>query len=662
MHPHTGTSAPILKPSPLHLVHLGCVTGAVAGLIESLIVAPLQGATYSAAAAVNTTFFYAVVWGVVGLLVGVLARVAAIRFRSVDSVTAGAFLIVLLPFALVLVHVNITYLPNLLWGKSLAVDAAILVAAVAVFLVFRAVWRRLAARSPGRRRGRRPLMIASVVLVALVAVLALTEGRDDEGATMTIEGRIDGRNVLVLLIDTLRADHLGCYGYDRPTSSFMDELAGEGVVFENAYAQGSRTREATASIVTSYFASTHGSTDYKSILPSSSPTLMQLAKAAGHRTAVVSSNALVSPTFGFGRGVDYFYCHQPTIHSRTLLLQGARRVFGRIPMLKWIYTGLNSMDRILPMRGERYPFESNDPHAMHSAFLSWLDEEPEREFFAYLHYMDPHAPYDPPAPYDTMYDADYCGEAMVRPPVFAETMLPFDEGNPLAEDAYCNLVAHYDGAITYLDDALRDLFAELERRGLMENTLVVLVADHGEEFYDHRGWGHGQSVYNELIHIPLIMRLPGVLPAGARYESTIRQVDLLPTILGAIGVEQTLEAFDFDGVNLWTLVAGGHDDWPEPPVIAEVFHGPQYSRAFKSGDHTLIHAKGVTTEIVMLFDLSADPEQTRDIAESRPDLAASMFAQLQSLTDRARSRRFETDTMPLDEGTREKLRALGYLK
>jgi arylsulfatase A-like enzyme len=251
---------------------------------------------------------------------------------------------------------------------------------------------------------------------------------------------------------------------------------------------------------------------------------------------------------------------------------------------------------------------------------------------------------------------------MTAAQVFPGTMLPFDEGVPLPEDKLTNLVAHYDGAITYLDEAIGRLLRALDSRGLLGTTLVVLVADHGEEFFDHRGWGHGQSVYNELIRVPLVMSLPGVLPGGTHVDSTVRQVDLLPTMLGAVGVEETLEALDFDGINLWGLLSGGDYDWPEPPVMAEVFHGPQYSRAFKTGNSKLIHAKGAGEERLMLFDLSVDPGEMHNIAEERPDLTESLYAQLENLVADARSRRLETGTTTIDEGTREKLRALGYIR
>jgi arylsulfatase A-like enzyme len=610
---------------------------------------------------INTSVFYAIVWALFGLLIGLAAVALGGRLPGLDRPALEALVVSVAVLVLVGSYVNVMFLPSMFSPISFTVDLLMLGAAALLWHGLKAIRRRRSGRSSGRRRPG-ALMGFTIMIAAALVLVALLPSPDAEARSVRVGPHKEGRSVLFLLVDALRADHLGCYGYGRPTSPNMDKLASDGVLFLSAYAQGSRTKETTASIVTSYYASTHGVFDFSSVLPTSSPTMMEIAKAAGYRTAVFSANSLVSPSFGFGRGVDSFYCDAPSEVGRTLLMETARNVGIRIRLLSWLPRALRSLDALLPVRDAQYPFRGGDPRIMNELFLSWLDEDPGQDFFAYLHYMDTHAPYAPPPPYDTMYDSGYRGEQMTRVPVFPGSMLPFDEGKPLPEEQHRNLVAHYDGAITYFDTALGEMLRELERRGLAENTLIVVVADHGEEFFDHRGWGHGQSVYNELIRVPLIMRLTDTLPGGTRTDATIRQVDLLPTILGAIGVEGTLEAPDFDGVNLWEFLAGGRDDWPEPPVMAEVFHGHQFSRAFKAGDHKLVHAKSAEGEHFMLFDLSGDPGETRNIAVARPELLESLSARLNALTADAASRRLEAGTTVIDEGTREKLRALGYIR
>jgi arylsulfatase A-like enzyme len=638
------------------------VAGAVAGLLESLLLGSSRGTGLEPAALVNTAVFYAIIWGAVGLSIGLLGRLLRRPPLRTDGPALGALVLSLMALVLAGGYVNIMFLPSMFSSLSLGVDLVILGCAALLWYVLQAAWRRLEWRTAGRHGGRSPLTVATVIVVA--ALVAIGASPVSEVATVPFEtGRhTEGRNVLLILVDALRADHLGCYGYERPTSPNIDRLAAEGLLFTDAYAQGSRTKETTASLVTSYYASSHGVTDFSSVLPLSSPTMMELASSAGYRTAVVSANSLVSPTFGFGRGVDFFYCDAPSAVGRTVVMEMARNVGFRVGFMGWLPRALRSLDVLLPMPDRVFPFRGGDPRVMNETFLSWLDEDPERDFFAYLHYMDSHAPYAPPPPYDTMYDPGYGGEPMLSVPVFPGSMLPFDEAEALHYDEHRNLIAHYDGAITYFDHELGSLLDELEARGLRENTLIIVVSDHGEEFYDHGGWGHGQSVYEELIRVPLILHMPGVLPGGLRTDAVVRQVDLLPTLMGAVGVEETLEAADFDGVNLWDFLAGGRTDWPDPPVLAEVFHGHQYSRAFRDGRHKLIHAKSAEGERFMLLDLSAYPGETVNVAAALPDLTEALFARLQALVARAGSRRLEAGTTTIDEGTKERLRALGYIR
>jgi arylsulfatase A-like enzyme len=650
----------IQSASPLYLLQLGLVTGGIAGLLETALLGPSRGTNFSPSAVVNTAVFYAVIWGVTGLVVGLVGMALRQRFSRIDRPSLGALVISLATLSLAGSYVNMTYLPSMFAPISFVVDLLILVGAVLLWFVIRAVWRRLSGRHPDARPGRTPLAVVTLVLAAVLVGIAVGPTPETDSVSLDVGDHTAGRNVLFLVVDALRADHLGCYGYDRATSANLDALADGGVLFLNAYAQGSRTKEATASMVTSLYASTHGVCDFSSVLPSSAPTMMEIAKSAGFRTAVLSANSLVSPTFGFGRGVDYFYCDVPSAVGKTLLMGTARNLGIRLRPMRWLPAALRSLDVLLPMPDKHYPYEGGDANVMNDAFLSWLDQVPGRDFFAYLHYMEPHAPCDPPPPYDTMYDPDYTGEPMTSVPIFPGSMLPFDKGRPMPDDQRRNLIAHYDGAITYFDEALGRLLEELNERGLTSRTLVVVVADHGEEFFDHEGWGHGHSVYDELIHVPLIMSMPGTLPGGTRAWTTARQIDLLPTMLSASGVKKGTESMD--GVSLWESLLSGRDDWPEPPVMAEVFYGRQFSRAFKDGSNKLIHAKGGEGERLMLFNLSSDPGETEDVAAEKPDLTESLYRRLKGLLSEATSRRLEAGTTTIDEGTREKLRALGYVR
>jgi arylsulfatase A-like enzyme len=648
------------------LAAFGAVLGGFAGLIESILVAGAAGAAIRTTPVVEIAVFYAVVWAAVGIAVGIVqAAVGAVRSGLPDEPTRRAFsatfLFTLIVFVLVGSYVNITVLPSLFSRQSFLFDAAFLAGcAVLWVLAFLAV-RRLVARR-GRARPRvRGLALAAVALLAILVVLGVAGGdRAREWAPPAPRGP-DDLNILLIVVDALRADHLGCYGYDRETSPTIDRLASEGVRFARAYAQGPRTKEATASLVTSLYPSTHNVTRLGSTIPEGSLTLTEAVRGAGYATAVASANPLVSPYFGFGRGVDYFYVDAPSRLERSILLRVSRTLGRRVRALAWVTPAFMLVDRLVLTRGES-TFAGSDADDINRAFLDWLDGREGRRAFAYLHYMEPHEPYAPPPPFDELFDPDYAGEKVTHFPEGRSMILPFVEGEPIPETERTNMVAQYDGSIAYFDRELERLLEALEERGHSDHTLIVLTSDHGEEFFDHRGWGHGQSLYEELIRVPLILWCPRELEGGRVDSTIVRHVDLLPTILGAAGAVGSLEAPDFEGVNLWASARSGDALDHELRVFSEVDHGGHSARCLRDGDWKLIHTRFGQEEDLKLFDLASDPLERTNLAGERADVADAMLGQLTRIADAAASKERVAGTRAIDEETEEKLRALGYVE
>lgn len=295
-------------------------------------------------------------------------------------------------------------------------------------------------------------------------------------------------SVVLIIIDTLRADHLSCYGYRRSTSPSMDSLASTGTRWAMGCGQAAWTLPACASIMTGLNPRAHGAgmdipTGNVFGLDPATPMLALQMKGAGYRTGAFFNVYWLDADFGFHRGFDTFECRE---------------------------------------NGGGMAGETVDSAA---EWLSSLDEG--EDFFLAIHLFDPHDPYDPPAPFDTLFtpegvQGDSCWE--VTP-----------EGGLARPWQLDHLRGLYDGEIAWTDAQLGRLFSELRRLGLDDRTLVIVTADHGEEFLEHGYFGHGRTLFQETVHIPLMISGPGV-PVGAVDEGLACQVDIVPTILDLCGV------------------------------------------------------------------------------------------------------------------------------
>jgi len=651
------------------LVLFGGVIGAIAGILETAFFAITRHTTVTPADVADIAIMYAITWACIGALLGLVAWVTSARGnRDLGTRKAfhGSLLFSLVCLVLVGGYVNIIHLPSMLSKLSLLVDVVLIVAALLLWLLIHRLARRMIRGSAGRPPGRSPTAIAgTAVLILLIVLCALPSGSPDSDVASDARPPSD-LSVLFILVDATCADHLGCYGYGRPTSPSVDRLAAQGVLCANAHANGSRTKETTASLFTSLQPSAHGMSRLSGALPESSPSFTERMKLAGYRTAMFSANAIVSPVFGFDRGVDHFYSDTPPNVRRAIVPQLFRvlatTVGRRLPFLRFFHAALMRLEPILPGVRTMPAYAGGSADVLNREFLSWLDEDPDAPFFAYIHYMEPHIPYAPPPPFDTMFDPDHEGPRVINIPPDSWLFLPFLEGTEIPEPERVNMVAQYDGAIAFFDQQLGLLLEELAGRGLTERLLVVVTADHGEEFFEHRGWGHGHSMYEELTHIPLIFWCPGRIPAGHVDRTTIRQIDIMPTVLGAVDLEQEFEVAGLTGLNLWRILESGTDLGRELPVFTELYGGGMFMRALTVGSHKVVHARYGDQETVLLFDLESDPEEMTDISSVRPDVTSSLLSMLESMYAESSSGRLETRAGVMDEGTRERLRALGYVE
>jgi len=428
--------------------------------------------------------------------------------------------------------------------------------------------------------------------------------------------------VVVLLIDTLRAEKLRIYNEkSRVQTPALDAFAKEGTVFVRAQSPENWTKPSVASVLTGLYPATHGTKKSESKLPDKALMVSEVFKKEGFSTATFLANGYVSDKFGFNQGWDHY-----TNYIREQKSTEAENVFK----------------------------EAGD----------WIAKHKDERFFVYVQTIDPHVPYDPPDEYLAKYDAgEYTGQVAPRK---TPDLLEQAKRNPpkvtfTARDRQ-RLEALHDGEISYHDDHFASFIERLKGLGLYDETLFIVTADHGEEFYEHGSYGHGHSVYQEMIHVPFVARLPGRIPAGKRIEETVGTLDISPTILSAAGiaVPEVME-----GVDRMAHLAGRVP--PRPAVAFSDFLDDR--RVILAGRWKLI-LRGINATF---FDLEKDPGEQSELKLHRHPIALrycrTMLGQFLGAEDfgdwlaaeqqRGGAPLVGEDT-EIDEKTREGLKALGY--
>lgn len=432
---------------------------------------------------------------------------------------------------------------------------------------------------------------------------------DDEANEVTAP-----RNVLMVLIDTLRADRLSPYNPDtRVQTPGLNAFVQSASTFAHAHSQENWTKPSVATLLSGLMPWEHTATGQSSVVPRSVELLPEVLDERGFATASFISNGYVSDRFGFRQGWDTY---------RNYLREGRR----------------------------------NRAENVAADVLAWLDgraAEGDTPFFAYVHTIDPHVPYRPPNRYLGLYgDTDYRGPVNFRADSTLLENVKLGRVRLAARDRE-HLQALYDGEITYHDVHFRAILDGLERRGLADNTMVVVTSDHGEEFWDHGSVGHGHSVYEELLHVPLFVKLPGV-PAR-QVEASVGLVDVMPTILDALGIEAP-DAMS--GRSFLPELRGAGTDAPRASVSGFM----ENWRTVTDQRFKLILRP---RRAAKLYDLDNDPQEANDIAASHPwtvrYLRELLAVRLDATRGRQRRTRHRATRTRIDDETAAQLRAIGYV-
>jgi arylsulfatase A-like enzyme len=446
----------------------------------------------------------------------------------------------------------------------------------------------------------RTVPVLAGVVALMVAAQAVLDARTARRAQAASRPPTPGTpNVLVVVWDVVRARSLSHYGYGRATTPRLAAFAAQGVTFDRAMAPSPYTLATHASLFTGRWPHQLTAT-WEVPLDGATPTLAEAMAARGHRTGAFSANHIMLTwehglLRGFAHAEDYVFSAGELARSAALL--------------KWLL----SVDALRPLIGWYDVPGRRDAADIRRQFAAWLDVEPGRPFFAFLNLYDAHGPYLPPAPFDTLFvphGGDAGARARARRLAIARTRdLP-----PADRTVHRGL---YDGAIAELDTELDSLLAVLDVRGVRQNTLVVLLSDHGEAFGDHGVYEHGNSAYPEEVHVPLVVVQPGRVPAGRRVSAVVSVRDVAATIGDLIGAAD----WPLPGrplTRLWrdTAAANAGDT-----VLTEVEYlrsGGQPGAPSRRGDVRSIiawpHQLIATVDSLELYDLAADPEAQRDLA------------------------------------------------
>jgi arylsulfatase A-like enzyme len=380
--------------------------------------------------------------------------------------------------------------------------------------------RAAAPRGDGLSRIFRVGVPAGLLLLAGVAVgRPLLAARSEQRRLAALPAGTAARpNILLLVLDTARAWSMGIYGYGRPTTPHLQTLLPRGTLFERALAGAPWTTLSQAVMFTGRYP-TELSVTWDRPLDRTFPTLAQALADAGYATGGFVANYTQA---GRPTGLDRGFLHYEDYPSTPI------PVLRRLGLLR----RLMAVDRVAQMIGRRRMVDGKLGTTVNAEFLGWLDRQKGRPWFAFLNYFDAHGPYLPPAPYDTMY---FARPAPVAEKYF-ETMYRAYGSPPVPLEELAISMDAYDGGITYLDTQVDSLIGNLGRRGLLDNTIVVITSDHGELFGEHGVISHGNSLFLPVLHVPLLMVAPGRVPGGVRIPSLASLRDLPVTLLELAGV------------------------------------------------------------------------------------------------------------------------------
>jgi len=505
------------------------------------------------------------------------------------------------------------------------------------------------------------LALSALMVIDIILVFAVTSSADTFDKTLIDRPQLP--DIILIVMDTARADRISCYEGDTRITPNIDTLADEGVLFENAVSSSPWTIPSHASLFTGCYSRTHGATWRNPNLDGELTTIAGFLNEAGYTTFGISNNPGVGPGTGFTRGFDRFIeVWRNRIKNPSLYLQS----------LHWL--------RKLYGRGDAGARITNE------MISKYLDKATGRPFFVFVNYLEPHLKYHPPEPFEEKYAGRDRNVKRMRKVGF-EHLYDLLAGSAIFEPEDLTVLGNlYNGEIAYLDYRIGELLRKLESLGRYDNTLIILTSDHGENLGEHNLIDHQFSVHETLLKIPLILRYPEYISAGIRVDSPVQIVDVFPTIISLLSqVTESENQLDLSklaeqtkaqiqGIDLMDILKGNAEheiicsEYYTPGMyldkLREKYPGVTFSHlegdlfSIRKGDYKLIvRSEGER----ILYNIRRDPREMTNLIETTPEVADTLNSLLTQWLKSLRHEPHFIEKPSLDSETKYKLESLGYI-
>jgi arylsulfatase A-like enzyme len=611
-----------------------------AGVFEVLLISKFGGSPANFSGLLFALVAYGILGGLIGLGKNVLAQVLPFHFeRKRDSIFLGAF-VSSASFSAVLFLILFfrafrdfhAERVRFFEPTGLLTIAVLLVGAFVLFLVLRLL---LATSLKSLTRwSLNPvgfvILIGASLGVGLIlnASLAQETERVQSAYDETGKDALAGQhNVILIMVDTLRRDHLDCYGDSNGVATpNIDALAADGALFNQAYAHATHTKPSTATLLSSRYPTEHGAIHKTDALPAGVTTLTEVLASEGYYCGGIVTNINLAPIYNFQQGFHEYTYLPPKFFF------GANEAASRL-----VVYGVLRLMRMKAVQSKYVHHFYRSGETVTGYYDDFLKRNQDKPFFLFLHYMDPHDPY---------FEHPFSGLG------YARAVMPHPD--PEFVDLFKDF---YRQDIEYLDDWIGEVVGKLKARKLYDNSVIVFTSDHGEEFYEHGGWWHGTTLYEEVVRVPLIAKRPAGEGAGLFSDSLCGLLEVAPTILAELDRDVPAE---MQGQNLFDLPI---EEEGIPGIFSEADHEGNIVQMLRIGPWKYIKTNPDNPRQrppQQLFYLPDDPGELINLVDSNPDKAEEMELLLKAKYQEVLAGKVEGAEMEMDQATQERLRALGY--
>ncbi len=622
-----------MRQQILSVVLIGMIGGGVAGFFEAIIRSRIYN-YYDVAYWIAGYIYYAPIGVLCSLSIFIFYKLILLILRQKgEIINFGSLLFA--STIMILTGPTIAPLFTREVGAFIALPlfvtgSAVLIITFCLFFLICRIIDRIISLTPIHRI-LSVLFLYCSILIVLIGVSFFQTGNDDLSVEHSVE-QVNIQNkphILFLLVDALCYDHLSCYGSDNQTP-VIDNFAKEAILFSDAFSNCGWTKPSVASIMTSLYPIQHNVTTPHRTLNTSLYTMAKALQESGYHTMGFYNNYNLKKFNNFNIG----FSHYARLTKKQLLPFYNEEM----PLLRYLGLYRRVAEKIFGVKKSDVGAYANAP-TLTKEVIKQVSENRDKRLFMYVHYMDPHEPY------------------FVHPlngKYYSAPTGPHDESFYLSEENQ-TLKKTYRDEIKYLDSSLEPLFDYLKETGLYDSTLIFFTADHGESFGEHGIWAHG-PLYENLIHIPLIIKLPNSEKGGSIDSSLVQSIDFTPTILKLVGSE--VSEF-WEGKDIF-----GEED--NDYVLAFVEGPVTYNQIFRNKKEKLFSAisKGTSELKVNYYDIINDPDELKDLSDDssyKPRIEL-LLDSLMTIGEKLSLKAVESTETELDEQTIKKLKALGYLE